>query len=48
MGMYVIVWLTNAEKGYLQMDIHAMMWLANTEIFVLHKRMTYAHGLRLL
>jgi hypothetical protein len=30
------------------MDMHAMVWLANTEVFVLHKRMTYAHGLRFL
>jgi hypothetical protein len=42
-----MLWLANAEKDYLQMDIQAVVWLANTEVFVLHKRITYAYGLRL-
>jgi len=31
MGMYVILLLANAEKDYLQVDMHAMVWLANTK-----------------
>jgi len=39
MGMYVMLWLANAEKDYLQIDKHALVWLANTKVFVLHKRL---------